>query len=71
MQHWEREGQGVNLAEWDDSQGCTAFLHNPRPISGLAWPKEGVPPKLLVVSMGGCKALWQTWKVHHPHHTCR
>ena len=42
----------MNLAEWDDSQRRTAFLHNLRPISGLAWPKEGVPPKLLVVSMG-------------------
>lgn len=43
MQHWEKEGQGVNLAEWDNSQCCTAFLHNPRPISGFLGPKSEFP----------------------------
>ena len=45
MQHWEREGQGVNLAEWDDSvPHCTSAQPEADLWSSLA--QRGSSPKV-------------------------
>lgn len=69
MQHWEREGQGVNLAEWDNSQ--SAALRFAQPEADLWLPAQRASsPKVTGSEHGRLKALCQTWKVYHPHPTC-